>query len=236
MGRCKSVSSRFFFFEQENLQLYNLNWKPNPLWVKGDLRNMLKFKMKSLFLYFPLHSFLDYPSCHAEQETPDLCKGTNLSEFTVTEGGSALVWRPFLRAVISWWLNQIRALWLCLLLADNLITNFLHSSLIAISLFFNICPLNLSHPVLPLSALLCHSGPSLPFYFYCCPSPISKVVLLDTTTVLGELDWKTYPVNGVSEKIISYYQNIQIKPVILMNTTQNQYESIILGRHYTAES
>lgn len=26
-----------------------------------------------------------------------------------------------------------------------------------------------------------------------------SVVLLDTTAVLGELDWKTYPVNGVSD-------------------------------------
>lgn len=166
--------------------------------------------MKSLFLYFPLQSFLDYPSCHAEQETPDLCKGTNLSEFTVTEGGSTLVCRHFLRAVISWWLNQIRALRLCLLLADNLITIFLLFPHCHFS-SFNIYPLNLSHPVLPLSALLCHSGLCLspPFYFYCCPPPLSKVVLLDTTTVLGELDWKTYPVNGVSEKIISYYQNIQ---------------------------
>lgn len=69
---------------------------------------------------------------------------------------------------------------------------------------FNIYPLNLSHPVLPLSALLCHSGLRLspPFYFYCCLLPLSKVVLLDTTTVLGELDWKTYPVNGVSEKSV----------------------------------
>lgn len=75
---------------------------------------------------------------------------------------------------------------------------------------FKIYPLNLSHPVLPLSALLCHSGLCLspPFYFYCCPPPLSKVVLLDTTTVLGELDWNTYPVNGVSEKIISRDQNI----------------------------
>lgn len=162
MGRCKSVSSRFFFFEKENLQLYNLNWKPNPLWLKGDLRNMLKFKMKSLFLYFPLHSFLDYPSCHAEQETPDLCKGTNLSEFTVTEGGSALVWRPFLRAVISWWLNQIRALWLCLLLADNLITNFLHSSLIAISLFLTFAP----STSLTLSYLFLLSSVTLALHFH----------------------------------------------------------------------
>lgn len=198
-----TVSSRFFSFEWENLQL--LTWKHNPLWLKGDLRNVLKFKMKSLFLYFPLQSFLDYPSCHAAPETPDLCKGTNLSESTVTQGGSALVRRQFLKAVISWWLNRIRALRLCLLLADDLITIFLLSSLIAIY------SLNLSHPVLPLSALLCHSGLCLspPFYFYCCPPPLSKVILLDTTTVLGELDWKTYPVNGVSEKIISYYQNIQ---------------------------
>lgn len=27
---------------------------------------------------------------------------------------------------------------------------------------------------------------------------LSLVVLLDTTAVLGELSWKTYPVNGVS--------------------------------------
>ena len=76
---------------------------------------------------------------------------------------------------------------------------------------FNIYPLDLSHPVFPLAALLCHSGFCLypPLYFDCCPPPLSKVVLLDTTTVLGELDWKTYPVNGVSEKIISYYHNIQ---------------------------
>ncbi|TKS70269.1 Ephrin type-A receptor 6 [Collichthys lucidus] len=29
------------------------------------------------------------------------------------------------------------------------------------------------------------------------PGTTNRVVLLDTTTVLGELDWKTYPVNGV---------------------------------------
>uniref|UniRef100_A0A8D3BIT8 Ephrin type-A receptor 6 n=1 Tax=Scophthalmus maximus TaxID=52904 RepID=A0A8D3BIT8_SCOMX len=32
------------------------------------------------------------------------------------------------------------------------------------------------------------------FLFF--PPPLCLVVLLDTTTVLGELDWKTYPVNG----------------------------------------
>lgn len=34
---------------------------------------------------------------------------------------------------------------------------------------------------------------------------LSLVVLLDTTTVLGELDWKTYPVNGVSDISTFYY-------------------------------
>lgn len=191
---------------------------------------MLKFK-KSLFLYFLLQSFLDYPSCHAERETPDLCKGSNLLEFTVAEGWSALVWRQFLRAVISWWMNQIRALRLCLLLTDNLITIFLLSSFIAISLLLTFTPLNLSHPILPLSALLCHSGLCLspPFYFYCCPPPLSKVVLLDTTTVLGELDWKTYPVNGVSEKIISYYQNIQ-------TLHPNKYNPEPAWKHHTGET
>ncbi|KAM7424305.1 hypothetical protein PAMA_000576 [Pampus argenteus] len=33
--------------------------------------------------------------------------------------------------------------------------------------------------------------------FFLAHSTLSSVVLLDTTTVLGELDWKTYPVNGV---------------------------------------
>lgn len=103
---------------------------------------MLKFEMESLFLYFPLRSPLDYPSCQAAKETPDLREGTNLSEFTKTEGGSALVWRQFLRALISWSLNQIRALRLCLLLADNLITIFLLSFLlvIAISLLLTFTP------------------------------------------------------------------------------------------------
>lgn len=160
--------------------------------------------MGSLFLYFPLQPSLDYPSCQAAQETPDLCEGTNLSEFTKTEGGSALVWQQFLRALISWSLNQIRALRLCLLLADNLITIFLLSFLlvIAISLLLTFTPI----PFLPFSALLCHPGLCLspPFHFYFCPPLRSQVVLLDTTTVLGELDWKTYPVNGVSKMIISY--------------------------------
>lgn len=106
------------------------------------LNYVLKFEMESLFLYFPLQSSLDYPSCQAAQETPDLCEGTNLSEFAKTEGGSTLVWRQFLRALISWSLNQIRALRLCLLLADNLITIFLLSFLlvIAISLLLTFTP------------------------------------------------------------------------------------------------
>lgn len=161
--------------------------------------------MESLFLYFPLQSSLDYPSCHAAQETPDLCEGTNLSEFAKTEGGSALVWRQFLRALISWSLNQIRASRVCLLLADNLITIFLLSFLlvIAISLLLTFTPstfLTLALFCSPLSPCL-----SPPFHFYFCPPLRSQVVLLDTTTVLGELDWKTYPVNGVSEMILSYY-------------------------------
>lgn len=65
---------------------HNLNRKDSPLRLKRDSGNASKFK-KSLFLYFLLQSFLDYPSCLAEQETPDLCKGSNLSEFTVAEGG-----------------------------------------------------------------------------------------------------------------------------------------------------
>lgn len=118
--------------------------------------------MKSLFLYFPLQSFLDYPSCHAAQATPDLCKGTNLSEFTVTEGGSALVWLQFLRAIISWWLNQIRALRLCLLHTDNLITIFLLSSLVAISLLLTSTP-SIS---LTLSSFVLLSSVTLAFAFH----------------------------------------------------------------------
>lgn len=70
---------------------------------------------------------------------------------------------------------------------------------------FNIYPLYFSYPCPFL--LLCHPGLCLspPFHFYFCPPLRSQVVLLDTTTVLGELDWKTYPVNGVSGMIISYY-------------------------------
>lgn len=34
-------------------------------------------------------------------------------------------------------------------------------------------------------------------FFFC----LIPVVLLDTTTVLGELGWKTYPLNGVSLNI-----------------------------------
>lgn len=116
---------------------------------RRKLGTMLKFKMKSSLLYFPLQSSLDYSSCHATQETSDLCEGTNLSEFTKTEGGSAVVWRHFLRAVISWWLNQIRALRFCLLLVDNLITIFLLSFLIAISLLLTFTPPDLSRPVSP---------------------------------------------------------------------------------------
>lgn len=71
---------------------------------------------------------------------------------------------------------------------------------------FNIYPLYLSYPCpfLLSCVTLCLSPP---FHFYFCPPLRSQVVLLDTTTVLGELDWKTYPVNGVSEMIISYYLN-----------------------------
>lgn len=125
---------------------------------------MLKFEMESLFLYFPLQSCLDYPSCQAAQETPDLCEGTNLSEFTKTEGGSALVWRQFLRALISWSLNQIRAV----RLADNLITIFLLSFLlvIAISLLLTFTP----STFLTL-ALFC--SPLSP-----CPLPFASISLL----------------------------------------------------------
>lgn len=124
----------------------------------------------------------------------------------------------FLRAVISWWLNLIRALLLCLLLIDSLITIVCSLPILSSPFLFSLysLPNPFSHFVFRLSALSCHSWCSHcrsftlptslpPFYttFFSSISPLSLVVLLDTTTVLGELDWKTYPVNGVSD--ISIY-------------------------------
>lgn len=69
-----------------------------------------------------------------------------------TEGGYALVWRQILRAVISWSLNHIRALRLCLLLTDNLITIFLLSFLLVIA----ISPLlTFTPPTFPTLAPFC---------------------------------------------------------------------------------
>lgn len=124
----------------------------------------------------------------------------------------------FLRAAISWWLNLIRALLLCLLLIDSLITIVCSLPILSSPFLFSLHSLSnpFSHIVFRLSALSCHSLCSRcrsftlptslpPFYmtFFSTISPLSLVVLLDTTTVLGELDWKTYPVNGVSD--ISIY-------------------------------
>lgn len=194
--------------------------------------------MKSLFLYFLLQSFLDYPSCHAEQETPDLCKGTNLSEFTVTEGGSAVVCQQFLRAVISWWLNQIRALRLCLLLADNLITIFLLSSLIAISLLLTFTPwtsLTLSYLFLLSSATLA-SAFHLHFTFI-----VAHPHFLKWYCWIQRQCWENWTGRhilsmGWVKRSFLIIRIFKVKPAILINTTQNKYESIILGRHYTAKT
>lgn len=121
----------------------------------------------------------------------------------------------FLRAVISWWLNLIRALQLCQLLIDNLITVVcsLHILSPPFLLFLyslsNLSP-TLSTPFCSLLSILvlilCLFPHFLLFsilHYFFFTTPLSLVVLLDTTTVLGELDWKTYPVNGVSDISIS---------------------------------
>lgn len=92
----------------------------------------------------------------------------------------------------------------------------------SISLLFKFTIQPLSHTrSLTLFALSCHSlhlcccsftsnfSPSFyeTFSFFSTTLPY-LVVLLDTTTVLGELDWKTYPVNGVSDPGISWIKAI----------------------------
>lgn len=181
---------------------------------------MLKFEVESWFRYFPLQPSLDYPSCHAAQETPDLCEGTNLSEFTKTEGGSALVWQQFLRALISWSLNQIRALRLCLLLADNLITFFLLSFLlvIAISLLLTFTPS--TSPALFCSPL---SPWPLPF------ASISLLFLPTPTFSSGSVGHNDSAGGTRLEDISCQWGEwndhflLSVKVVILMNTTQNKW-------------
>lgn len=65
----------------------------------------------------------------------------------------------FLRAVISWWLNLIRALLLCLLLIDSLITIVCSLPILSSPFLFSLCslPNPFSHFVFRLSALSCHS-------------------------------------------------------------------------------
>lgn len=59
--------------------------------------------------------------------------------------------------------------------------------------YFNFQSENGTFGVLTDYSCLC-SHPSSPFFFF---SALASVVLLDTTSVLGELGWKTYPINGV---------------------------------------
>lgn len=122
----------------------------------------------------------------------------------------------FLRAVISWWLNLIRALQLCQLLIDNLITVVCSLPILSSPFLLFLYSLSNLSPTLStpfcsllslLMLILCLFPHFLLFsilhYFFFFTTPLSLVVLLDTTTVLGELDWKTYPVNGVSDTSIS---------------------------------
>lgn len=100
----------------------------------------------------------------------------------------------------------------------------------SISLLFKFTVQPLSHTrSLTLFALSCHSlhlcccsftsnfSPSFyeTFSFFSTTLPY-LVVLLDTTTVLGELDWKTYPVNGVSDPGISWIKAINCLRFLLI--------------------
>lgn len=74
---------------------------------------------------------------------------------------------------------------------------------------------------------LCVFTLSPPFFIFLL-SVLASVVLLDTTSVLGELGWKTYPINGVRWTFSFLLFSFTVHFASIQNTGLNNASSVIL--------
>lgn len=135
-------------------------------------------------------------------------------------------------------MNQIRALRLCLLLTDNLITIFLLSSFIAIFSSFNIYPpstsLTLSYLFL-LSSVIPASALHLHFTFTVAHPNFLKWFCWTQRQCWENWTGRHILSMGWVKGSFLLIRIFRVKLVVLMNTTQNHYGGIVLGRHYCWE-